>query len=118
MKENYLVFVIENESKQQISECDNLGDCEHVIAEYCDERDILRLNTKEAYDLHHMENTFQTQNREVNFLVENTNSLKYRIKEFLDDYFEIEEFDCDDTINYLQDAVDILQDVLNEMRNK
>jgi len=118
MKENYLVFVLENESKQQIAECDNLGDCERVIIEYCDERDMLRLTGKESYELRHMEHTFQTQNREVNFLVENTNSLKKKIEDFLNDCLEIRELDCDDTINYLQDAVELLQNVLNEMGNK
>lgn len=114
MEENYLVFVIENGSKQQIAECNNLEDCERIITEYCDERDMLRLNTIETYELRYMEHTYQTQNREVNFLVENTKSLKKKIEEFLNDYDEIEEFDCDDTINYLQDAVDLLQDVLKE----
>lgn len=40
--------------------------------------------------------------------------LKKKIEDFLNDYFEMEEMDCDDTINYLQDAVDLLQDVLKE----
>ena len=118
MEENYLVFVLENESKQQIAECDNLGDCERVIIEYCDERDMLRLTGKESYELRHMEHTFQTQNREVNFLVENTNSLKKKIEDFLNDCLEIRELDCDNTINYLQNAVELLQNVLNEMGNK
>lgn len=38
--------------------------------------------------------------------------LKRKIEDFLNDYFKMEEFDCDDTINYLQDAVNLLQDVL------
>jgi hypothetical protein len=45
---------------------------------------------------------------------ENTKSLKKKIEDFLNDYFEIDEFEIDDTINYLQDAVDLLQDVLKE----
>lgn len=118
MEKNYLVFVVENERKQQIAECDNLGDCERVIIEYCDERNILRLNGKESYELRHMENTYQTQTREVNFYVENTKSLKKKIEVFLNDYFEIDEFEIDDIINYLQDAVDLLQDVLKEKYNK
>lgn len=118
MEKNYLVFVLENENKQQIAECDNLGDCERVIIEYCDERDMLRLDTKEAYELRHMEYTFQTQNRKVNFLVEKQNTLKQKIEEFLNDYFEMEDLDCEDTINYLQDAVDLLQDVLKENYNQ
>lgn len=44
--------------------------------------------------------------------------LKKKIEEFLNDYDEMEELDCDDTINYLQDAVFLLQDVLKENRNK
>lgn len=38
--------------------------------------------------------------------------LKKKIEDFLNDYSEIDEFDCDDTINYLQDAIYLLQDVL------
>lgn len=118
MEKNYLVFVVENESKQQIAECDNLGDCERIITEYCDERDMLRLNGKEVYDLRHMGHSFQTQIRKVNFYVENTKSLKKRIEEFLNDFFAMGELDCDDTINYLQNAVILLEDVFKEMRNK
>jgi len=44
--------------------------------------------------------------------------LKKKIEDFLNDYSKMEELDCDDTINYLQDAVGLLQDVLNENNNK
>lgn len=43
--------------------------------------------------------------------------LKKRIEDFLNDYFEIDEYDCDDTINYLQDAVMLLEEVLKEKYN-
>jgi hypothetical protein len=44
--------------------------------------------------------------------------LKQEIEDFLNDYFEIDEYDCDDTINYLQDAVMLLEDVLKSIKMK
>jgi len=43
--------------------------------------------------------------------------LKKKIEDFLNDYSKMEELDCDDTINYLQDAVFLLEEVLKEKYN-